>query len=83
MNNAIINGFRLKDLLNILDARTRVTVYTGITSDDKITEDSVNVYELLASEDFIKTYGKQEVKGLVSFISTTNILIGKTEKGEG
>lgn len=76
MNNAIINGFRLKDLLNILDARARVTVYTGITSDDKITEDSVNVYELLASEDFIKTYGKRDVKGLVSFINVTNILIG-------
>lgn len=77
MNNAIINGFRLKDLLNILDARARVTVYTGITADDKITKDSINVYELLASEDFIKTYGKRDVKGLVSFINVTNILIGE------
>lgn len=77
MNNAIINGFRLKDLLNILDARARVTVYTGITANDKVTKDSVNVYELLASEDFIKTYGKRDVKGLVSFINVTNILIGE------
>ena len=83
MNNAIINGFRLKDLLNILDARARVTVYTGITSDDKITEDSVSVYELLACEDFIKLYGKRDVKGLVSFISATNILIDSKVKGEG
>lgn len=77
MNNAIINGFRLKDLLNILDARARVTVFKGITANDKVTADSVNVYELLASEDFIKTYGKREVRGLVSFINVTNILIGE------
>lgn len=75
MNNAIINGFRLKDLLNILDARARVTVFKGITANDKVTADSVKVYELLASEDFIKTYGKREVRGLVCFIDTTNILI--------
>lgn len=72
-NNAIINGFRLKDLLNILDARANVTVYTGIK--DKVSEDSVKVYELLADNDFMNKYGKKEVKGLVSFINVTNILI--------
>lgn len=75
MNNAIINGFRLKDLLNILDARTNVTIFTGISAGDKVSEDAVKVYELLASEEFIKIYGKREVKGLVSFINVTNILI--------
>ena len=77
MENAIINGFRLKDLLNILDARANVTVFTGITSNDSITENSVKVYELLADKEFIETYGKYNVKGLVSFINTTNILITK------
>ena len=72
-NNAIINGFRLKDLLNILDARANVTVYTGIK--DKVSEDSVKVYELLADNYFMNKYGKKEVKGLVSFINVTNILI--------
>lgn len=74
-NNAIINGFRLMDLLNILDARTNVTVFTGITADDKVSEDAVKVYNLLADKDFISKYGKRDVKGLVSFINVTNILI--------
>lgn len=74
MNNAIINGFRLKDLLNILDARAIVSIFTGITSND-IIKDSCKVYEILADKDFLETYGKREVKGLVSFINTTNILI--------
>lgn len=74
-NNAIINGFRLKDLLNILDARANVAVYTGITAEDKVSKDAVKVYELLADNDFMNKYGKKEVKGLVSFINVTNILI--------
>lgn len=74
-NNAIINGFRLMDLLNILDARANVTVFTGITADDKVSADAVKVYELLADKDFISKYGKRDVKGLVSFINVTNILI--------
>lgn len=73
MTNAIIKGFRLKDLLNILDARTRVSIYTSETKPPVI--DSVYVYELLVNEEFIKTYGKQEVSGLVGFITVTNILI--------
>ena len=74
-NNALINGFRLMDLLNILDARTNVTVFTGITADDKVSKDAVKVYELLADKEFINDYGKRDVKGLVSFINVTNILI--------
>lgn len=75
MDNAIINGFRLMDLLNILDARANITVFTGITADDKVSNDAVKVYELLADKDFISKYGKRDVKGLVSFINVTNILI--------
>lgn len=73
-NNSII-GFRLKDLLDILDARANVTIYTGITAEDKVSKGTVKVYELLADNDFMNKYGKKEVKGLVSFMLCTNILI--------
>lgn len=73
MTNAIIRGFRLKDLLNILDARARVSIFTSETKAP--VKDSVNVYELLADKEFINTYGSLEVSGLVSFIHVTNILI--------
>ena len=76
MKNAIINGFRLKDLLNILDARACVSVFTGIG--DKAIIGGVSparVYELLADKEFIDTYGNRDVIGLVSFINVTNILI--------
>ena len=57
-NNAIINGFRLKDLLNILDARACVTIFTGAKECDKVIgTDSVKVYELLADKEFLKIYG--------------------------
>lgn len=74
MKNAIINGFRLKDLLNILDARTRVGIFTEIGKD--AVKDCV-VYELLADKEFLDEYGNIEVTGLVSFINVTNILIGE------
>lgn len=74
MKNAIINGFRLKDLLNILDARAIVSIYAGINPNDNI-KNTFKVYELLADKEFIEAYGKREVKGLVSFINVTNILI--------
>lgn len=77
-NNAIINGFRLKDLLNILDARTCVSIFTGEKQSDRVSYNNtqaVMVYELLADSYFIKTYGNRDVKGLVSFINVTNILI--------
>lgn len=73
MTNAIIRGFRLKDLLNILDARARVSIFTSETKAP--VKDNVNVYELLADNEFINSYGKLEVSGLVSFINVTNILI--------
>lgn len=75
MKNAIINGFRLKDLLNILDARANVTIFTGITTEDKVSKDAVKVYELLADKDFMNNYGKKDVTGLVSFMNVTHILI--------
>lgn len=73
VNNAIINYFRLKDLLNILDARARVSIFTGIG--ELPIKEAVNVYELLADKEFINSYGKYDVTGLVSVINRTNILI--------
>lgn len=75
MNNNAIIHFTLKALLNILDARAYVSIYTGI-GDDAI-KNSVSVYELLADKDFMSTYGSYNVSGLVSFSITSNILITK------
>ena len=72
--NAIINKFRLVDFLNILDARSNISIFTSLA--EKPLKDGVYVCELLADKDFIETYGKRyDVKGLVSFIDVTNILI--------
>lgn len=73
-NNATIK-MTLKALLNILDARAYVTIFTSET--EKVSKDSVNVFELLADKDFINTYGKYNVAGLISFAIDTNILITK------
>ena len=75
-NNAIIR-FRIKDLLNILDARAYVSIFTGI-GDDPLKK-SVYVYELLADTDFMKSYGAYNVSGLVCFSISSNILITKEE----
>lgn len=71
-NNAIIN-IRLVELLNILDARAIITLFTEIGGEP--VKSNVKVYELLADDDFIKAHKNTEVKGLVSFINVTNILI--------
>ena len=71
-NNAILN-IRLVELLNILDARAIITLFTEIGGEPA--KSNVKVYELLADSDFIKAHKNTEVKGLVSFINVTNILI--------
>lgn len=71
-NNAILN-IRLVELLNILDARTIITLFTEIGGEP--VKSNVKVYELLADDEFIKAHKNTEVKGLVSFINVTNILI--------
>lgn len=75
-NNAIIN-IRFKDLLNILDARSIVTVYTGNRKED-IIKYSARVYELLADKEFIDTYGSYSVAGVIGLLgNSANILITK------
>lgn len=71
-NNAILN-IRLVELLNILDARTIITLFTEIGGEP--VKSNVKVYELLADDEFIKAHKNTEVKGLVGFINVTNILI--------
>lgn len=71
-NNAIIY-MRLVELLNILDARDIITLFTEIGGEP--VKSNVKVYELLADDEFIKAHKNTEVKGLVSFINVTNILI--------
>ena len=74
-NNAIIN-MRLKDLINLLDAKARVTIF--ISETEKVTANSVKVYELLADEHFNAYYGSYNVAGLIACgFTSTNILITK------
>ena len=75
MNNNAIIHFTLKSILDKLDARAYVSIFTGI-GDDAI-KDSVSVYELLADKEFMSTYGSYNVSGLVDFSITSNILITK------
>lgn len=75
-NNAFIS-ISFKDLLNILDARAIVTVYTGIKQEDIINK-SARVYELLADKEFIDTYGSYSVAGVIGLLgNSANILIKK------
>lgn len=75
-NNGLIS-FSLKDLLNILDARARVSIFTGETKADLIKFDS-NIYELLADKDFIDSYGSYNVAGVIGILgNSANILITK------
>lgn len=75
-NNAIIN-ISFKDLLNILDARARVSVFTGTKKED-IIKFNTSIYELLADKDFIDSYGSYNVAGVIGLLgNSANILITK------
>lgn len=71
-NNGILN-ITLKELLKVLDARANVSIFNAI-GERPIKQDK-KVYELLVDSDFMKIYGGNDVKGLVSFINVTNILV--------
>lgn len=71
-NNAFINC-RLKDLLQILDARSYIDIFTSETELLK----SGYVYKFLADTEFLKEYGLNfYVTGLTAGLTTT-ILISK------
>lgn len=65
----------LDELLEILDARARISIFTAIGEKPLI--DFKNVYELLADKELLETYGKYKVTGLVKYINITNVLIEK------
>lgn len=68
-NNALIDG-RLIDLLDIMDCRATVAIYTDETTQVFFG----NVYEFLANKDLRRKYKNCEVVGLVLGLSP-NILI--------
>lgn len=75
-NNAIISGF-LSDLLNILDARTWVDIFLCEGEDKQSILRCARVYELLANDEFMQTYGRYyKVVGLTLGMSTS-IMITK------
>ena len=70
-NNAIISGF-LSDLLNILDARTWVDIFLCEGEGKQSILRSARVYELLANDEFMQTYGRYyKVVGLTLGMSTS------------
>lgn len=68
--NATINS-RLKDLLDVMDARARVNIFVEDKDGKQTSVAFCKVYDLLDSPDVIKKY---EVIGLCCGL-TTNILI--------
>lgn len=68
-NNAIIHGV-LIDLLDVMDARARVNIYTDTTTRIFVG----NVYEFLANKEIMKKYAPYSITGLTLGL-ITNILI--------
>ena len=62
---------RLKDLLEVLDMRATVNIFTYENTSIRYSE----VYEIAADKEFIKAYGDREVRGFIIAINITNILI--------
>ena len=66
----------LEDMLDVLDMRGTVNIYTGETTSIKYAE----VYELIADKEFIKAYGEYKVSGFnISFGNVISILIEEAE----
>ena len=64
--NAIINS-RLKDLLDVMDARAYIEIYT---EDGKERTCSLRVYDFLTEPVLMNKYRNYEVVGLVCGLST-------------
>lgn len=69
--NGVIS-LRLEDLVEMLDARKMVNVFISEKESIKYCE----VYELLADPEFLKTYGKKKVTGVIyCTFNVLNVLI--------
>lgn len=67
----------VKELLNIMDARARVNIFTGTKKEDLIKYNTY-IYELLADKAFIDSYGSYSVAGIISLLgNSANVLITK------
>ena len=70
-NNAFIS-IKLEDLIEMLDARKSINVFKS----EKESIKYCKVYELLADPEFMKEYGKREVKGIIyATFNIINVLI--------
>lgn len=69
------NGFisiKLEDLIEMLDARKSINIFKS----EKESLKYCKVYELLTDPEFMKTYGKREVKGIIyATFNIINVLI--------
>lgn len=73
-NNAIIQS-TLGDLLEILDARTNVYIFTREYGSEGVIRTSTPVYGILSDTSFLKKYSAYKVIGLNKTIGSTSILI--------
>lgn len=71
--NAIINS-RLKDLLDVMDARAAVDIFIEDTENKQALLIARRVYEIIADPELMSKYKNYEVVGLCCGL-TTNILI--------
>lgn len=78
MTKVIINA-TLMDMLNIMDARTLVSVYKIENGKEYLCKDQEHVWKLLNFYEERKAYRDYKVIGINVCIGHTNILI---EKGE-
>lgn len=75
-NNAIIRG-RLRDVLDILDARTMVNIFVG-TADENTHASNGKVMSLLSDEVFMESLGNRPVIGITTGFGTS-ILISDSD----
>ena len=72
-NNAIITS-RLKDLLDVMDARATVNIFVERDGAQESVK-YLKVYEFISEPELMRKYGKYEVVGLSVALSITSILI--------
>ena len=75
MKNKTFIIMRLERLFEIMDARQIVEIYALKEDDTNYIIRSGFVYEFMVDDDFIKKYGRENIIGINSGLSKTQILI--------
>ena len=75
-NNAHVS-MTLEDLLNIMDARRLVNIFSNA---DKPPIKSGYVYEILADKEFTQAHNNKPVVGLTVVLNHTAVLLGGAKK---